>query len=239
MRPASIVFLLLAPTLRADGLADLRAALKGLPAKQPVKATVDCQVWNRTGKGKQPKIVQGRARVGVEDGPGGLKLGWDKAELDRIQAAAKAKDNGPEQAMAELKAEKTEAMLDSAKALLSDIEGAHVQEDRADTFQGKPARLLVLKLDDNDMDEEDRKHLKSFSHILSIWMGPDGAPLGLQEQLDMKGSFFLISFEAHTKTSRAFARSGDRLVTTHEESTGSGSGAGQSSEEKKVMDLKL
>ena len=239
MRPTAFALLLLAPALRADGLADLRTALKSLPAKQPVKGTVDCQVWNRTGKGKQPKIVQGRAKGMVEDGPGGLKLGWDKTELDRIQAAAKAKDHGPEQAMAELKAEKAETMLDSAKALLSDLEDAKVQEDRADTFQGKPARLLVLKLDDNDMDEEDRKHLKTFSHTLSVWMGPDGAPLGLQEQLDMKGSFFLISFEAHTKTSRTFARSGDRLLTTHEESMGSGSGAGQSSEEKKVLDLKF
>ncbi|HET8900484.1 MAG TPA: hypothetical protein VFM84_00990, partial [Holophagaceae bacterium] len=116
MRSAALALLLFAPALRADGLADLRAALKGLPAKQSVKATVDCQVWNRTGKGKQPKIVQGRARVVVEDGPGGLRLGWDKAELDRIQAAAKVKDNGPEQAMAALKAEQAEAMLDSAKA---------------------------------------------------------------------------------------------------------------------------
>ncbi|HXC16031.1 MAG TPA: hypothetical protein VNV60_01175 [Holophagaceae bacterium] len=239
MRPTALALLLLAPVLQADGLADLRAVLKSLPARQSVKAVVDCQVWNRTGKGKQPKIVQGQARVGVEGGPGGLKLGWDKAELDRIQAATKAKDDGPQQAMAALPAEKAEAMLDSAKAMLRDLEGAVVQEDRPDVYQGKPARLLVLKLSDNDMDEEGRKHLKSFSHILSVWMGSDGAPLGLQDQMDMKGSFFLISFEAHGRTSRAFARSGDRLVTTHEESMGSGAGAGQNTEEKKVLDLRF
>lgn len=239
MRPALAVILLLAPSLRADGLSDLRASLKGLPAKQPIKAEVACQVWNRTGKGKQPKIVQGRAVVTVEDGPSGLKLGWDKAELDRIQASTKAKDAGPEQAMAALKAEKAEALLDAAKDLLHDLEGAALQEDRGDTFNGKPARLLVLKLDDNDMDPEDRKHLKSFSHLIRVWMGPDGAPLGAQDQLDMKGSFFLISFEAHTKVTRAFLRSGDRLLTIHEETLGSGSGAGQSSDSKTVTDLKL
>ncbi|HET6329369.1 MAG TPA: hypothetical protein VFF76_01145 [Holophagaceae bacterium] len=239
MRPTLLALLLLAPALRADGLADLRAALKSLPARQPVKASVDCQVWNRSGKAKQPKIVQGHARVVVEDGPGGLKLGWDKAELDHIQAATKAKDRGPEQAMAALKAEKAEAMLDSAKELLSDLEGAVVQEDRVDTYQGKATRLLVLKFDDSGVDEEDRKHLKSYSHTLSVWMGPDGTPLGLQDQKDIKGSFFLISFEAHDKASYTFARSGDRLLTAHEESMSSGSGAGQSSEEKTVLDLKL
>lgn len=239
MRQTALALLLLAPALRADGLTDLRATLKGLSAKQPVKATVDCQVWNRTGKGKKPKVVQGQVQAKIEDGPAGLKLGWDKAELDRIQAATKAKDHGPEQAMAALKAEKAEALLDSAKDLLSDLEEAKLQEDRADTFQGKSARLLVLKLEDNDMDEEDRKHLKTYSHILSVWMGPDGVPLGLQDQLDLKGSFFLISFEVHNKATRTFVRTGDRLVTLHEESLGNGSGAGQNSEDKKVMDLKL
>ena len=239
MRLTALAFLLLAPVLRADGLSDLRAALRSLPATQPVKATVDCQVWNRNGEGKKVKITQGRVQAKIEDGPSGLKVGWDKAELDRIAAATKSKDHGPEQAMAALKAERAEAMLDAAKDLLSDLEGAKVQEDRADTFQGKPARLLTLKLEDNDMDEDDRKHLKSFSHIVKVWMAPDGAPMGLQNQLDLKGSFFLISFEVHNKTSRTFVRSGDRLVTTHEESMGNGSGAGQQSEEKTVMDLKF
>ena len=239
MRPALAALLLLTPALRADGLSDLRAALKAFAAKQPVKATVDCQVWNRTGKGKQPKIVQGGARATVEAGPSGLKLGWDKAELDRIQAATKTKDHGPEQAMAALKAEKAEALVDAATDLLDDLKDATVQEDRADTFNGKPARLLVLRLSDNDMDAEDRKHLKTFSHTILVWMGPDGSPMGAQDQLDLKGSFFLISFEAHTKVTRTFVRSGDRLVTIHEEELGNGSGAGQTSDSKTVMEVRL
>ncbi|HTL97794.1 MAG TPA: hypothetical protein VL181_03215 [Holophagaceae bacterium] len=239
MRPAVLAVLLLAPALRADGLTDLRAALKGLPARQPVKATVDCQVWNRTGKGKQPKIVQGQARVVVEDGPGGLKLGWDKAELDRIQSAAKAKDEGPRQAMGALRAEKAEALLDAAKDLLGDLDEAQLQEDRPDSWQGRPARLISLKLDAKDMDEDGRKHLKSFSHTLKIWMGPDGAPLGLSEQMDMKLSVMFISVEVHHHASRAFAKSGDRLVAVHDESEDSGSGAGEQGDQKTVMDLKL
>lgn len=239
MRSTAFALLLLAPALRADGLADLRATLKNLPAKQPVKAAVDCQVWNRSGKGKQPKIVQGRARVVVEDGPGGLKLGWDKAELDRIQAATKAKDEGPQQAMGALTAEKAEALLDAAKDLLGDLEEAQLQEDRADSWQGRPARLISLKLDAKDMDGDDRKHLKSFSHTVKIWMEPDGTPLGLSEQMDMKLSILFISVEVHHRASRAFAKSGDRLVVVHDESEDSGSGAGEQGEQKTVMDLKF
>lgn len=239
MRPAALALLLALPALRADGLADLKTALRGLPATQPVKATVDCQVWNRSGEGKKAKIIQGQAQARVEDGPSGLKLGWDKTSLDRVEAATKAKDKGPRQAMDALSAEKARDLLDAAKDLLGDLDDAVVQEDRADTWQGRPARLLTLKLDGKDMDEDDRKHLKSFSHTLKVWMGTDGAPLGLSEQLDMKMSVLFISVEVHHKAARTFLTSGDRLITVHDESEDSGSGAGEHGEQKTVMDLKF
>ncbi len=85
--------------LRADGLADLRAALQKLPATQPVKASADCHVWSRSGKSGKEKVTQGEAHARLEDGTHGLQLGWDKAELTRVVAASKAKDSGPKQAM--------------------------------------------------------------------------------------------------------------------------------------------
>ena len=241
MRPSLCALILLAPALKADGLADLRAALQRLPASQPVKATVDCQVWNRSGKAKQPKIVQGRVQARAEDGPSGLKLEWGKAELDRIQAASKAspKDGGPEQAMEALSAEKAEALLNAAKDLLGDLQDAQLLEDRPDAFQGRPARLLAFKLDAKDMDGDDRKHLKSFSHTLKVWTGADGAPLGLAEQMDLKFSVMFIGVEVHHAASRVFLKAGDRLLAVHDESQDSGSGAGEQGDQKTVMDLKL
>ena len=238
MRLAPTLLLLAAP-LRADGLADLRAALQRLPATQAVKAAADCQSWSRNGKGDKAKVVQGRAQARVEDGPAGLKLGWDKAELDRVEAASKAKDKGPRQAMETLNAEKAKDLLDAAQELMGDLDEASVQEDRMDAWQGRPARLLVMKLDAKDMDEDDRKHLKSFSRTLKVWMDGQGAPLAASEQLDMKLSVLFIGVEMHHADTRAFARSGDRLITVHEESQDSGSGAGQSGEQKTVIDLKL
>lgn len=225
--------------LRADGLTDLRTALKGLPATQPVKASVECQVWNRSGEGKKAKITQGQAQARVEDGPSGLKLGWDKAALDRIEVASKAKNKGPKQAMDALSAEKARDLLDASEDILGDLEDAVLLEDRMDTWQGKPARLLSFKLDAKDMDEDDRKRLKSFSHVMKVWVDGNNMPLGLSDQMDMKLSVMFISIEVHHKGSRSFLRSGDRLVTIHDESQDSGSGAGQSGDQKTVMDLKL
>lgn len=238
MRSSALAFLLLAPALRADGLADLRAALQQLPATQPLKVAVACSIWDRSGEGKKAKVLQGHIQSNVEVGASGLRMGWDKAELDRVEASVKAKDKGPTRAMEALSAEKAKDLLNAAQDLLGDLKEALLLEDRPDTWQGRPARLLSLKLDaKDDMDEEDRKHIKTFSHVMTLWLAPNGAPLGLTEQLDLKGSFFLISFEAHSKTTRTFTRTNDRLVTVHEETESSGSGAGQQGQNKTVMDV--
>lgn len=239
MRPALPLLLTAALSLRADALTDLRTALKGLPATHPVQASVDCQVWSRSGGGKQPKIVQGRAQARLEDGPGGLKLGWDRSELARVEAAEKAKDEGPGKALQALGIERAESLLDAAKALLQDLDGAQIQEDRPEAWQGHPARLLVLKLEPKDLDADDRKHLKSFSRILKVWLGPDGLPLAASEQMDMKLSVMFIGVELHHAESRAFVRVGDRLVATHDEAQDSGSGAGQQGDQRTVLDLRL
>ena len=237
----AIGLLLLAPgaALRADGLADLRAALQKLQATQPVKATAECQSWSRSGKSGKEKVTQGQARARLEDGPHGLLLGWDKAELLRVEAASKAKDPGPKQAMDLIGGEKAKDLLDAAGALLEELRDAQVQEDKADAWGGKPARLVTFKVEPKDMDEEDRKHLKSFSSILKIWMDADGTPLAATRQMDMKGSFLLISFEAHETGRTTFARLGDRLVAVRQEEESSGAGAGQQSSQKRVIDLKL
>ncbi|HET8715517.1 MAG TPA: hypothetical protein VFM16_06820 [Holophagaceae bacterium] len=239
MRPALPLLLTAALSLRADALTDLRTALKGLPATHPVQASVDCQVWSRSGGGKQPKIVQGRAQARLEDGPAGLKLGWDRAELARVEAAGKAKDEGPGKALQALGIERAESLLDAATALLQDLDGAQIQEDRPEAWQGHPARLLVLKLEPKDLDADDRKHLKSFSRILKVWLGPDGLPLAASEQMDMKLSVMFIGVELHHAESRAFVRVGDRLVATHDEAQDSGSGAGQQGDQRTVLDLRF
>ncbi|MBS1767603.1 MAG: hypothetical protein JST05_09410 [Acidobacteria bacterium] len=238
MRLSPLILLLAAP-LRADGLADLRAALQKLPATQPVKAVADCQSWSSSGKAKAPRIIQGRAEARLEDGPAGLRLGWDKAELARIEAASKAKDAGPKQAMDQINGEKAKDLLDAAGALLDDLKDAQLLGDQPEAWNGAPARLLTFKLDAKDLDEDDRKHLKSFSHILKVWVDGAAMPLASLEQMDMKGSVFLISFEGHTVERRKYARIGDHLVTAHSESEAHGSGAGQEGAQKTVIDLRI
>lgn len=225
--------------LRADGLTDLRTALQKMQATQPVQASATCQSWSRSGKGGKEKITQGEAKARLSDGSGGLQLEWDKAELDRIESAKKAKNSGPGAALELLDGERAKRLLDAAPDLLEDLKGAALLEDRQDTWNGHPARLIQVKFDDSDMDAEDRKHLKTFTHTMKVWMGADGAPLASLEQVDLKGSFFLISFESHSTIHRTFVRAGDRLVVVHSESEESGSGAGQTGQSKKVIDLRL
>ena len=71
--------------LRADGLADLRTQLNKLKGSEPLKASVDRQIWNRSGDDKKPVVTQGKATAWVEETSQGLKLFWSR---DQIQLAS-------------------------------------------------------------------------------------------------------------------------------------------------------
>ncbi|HJU83484.1 MAG TPA: hypothetical protein VJ600_04685 [Holophagaceae bacterium] len=238
--PFPAVCLLAAASLHADALSDLQETLKKLEGREPVKVQADYQFWNQDTEDKKPKVTQGQAQAFIEDGPSGLRLGWSRQELEQLDAASrkgKAARNAKTQALGAFSAGKAEEVVDGARTLLEALEGATVAEDRQEAWQGHPARLLVLKLDPH-MDEGERKHIKRLDKVLKLWLGPDGVPMAAEEQLDLKGSFFLISFEMHRKASRSYLRAGGRLLLTREESEESGSGMGQSQQQKSVLTAK-
>lgn len=244
MRPSRLPLLLLAtlaaPALRADGLGDLKAALQRLPATQNVKTSIDYQFWNQSTEDKQPKVTQGRAQATGEDGPAGLRLAWSRATVDQAWKESLKKDDkgGTRQAIQAMDAVKAAQLLNAGAELLRGLDGAQLAEDRPEAWQGHAARLLVLKLD-NELSAEEKKHIKTYSHTRKLWLDVDGTPLAEEDAIDMKGSYLLISFEMHQKASRAFTRSGDRLVTTWEQKEEGGSGLGQSSQQKSVVNVKV
>ncbi len=233
--------LLLSAGLSADGLSDLRGTLGRLQGREAVKVQADYQFWNQSIEDKQPTVTQGQSQAQIEDGPAGLRLGWTRQELDQAQSEGrkgkKAKD-AKARALDAFNADKADHVVNGAKSLLEDLEKATLKEYRTDTWQGRPARLLVLSLDP-DMDADERKHIKRFERTLKLWLDAEGTPLAAEDQLDLKGSYFLISFEMHHKSSRSYQRSGNRLLLTREESEQTGSGMGQKQQEKSVLTAKV
>jgi hypothetical protein len=231
-----LLFLLIAPArLFADGLTDVRATLQKLQSDQPLRARVEIKTRRLGGESNKQKQSQAISTVIVESGPQGLTLSWSPEQIKQSRKAAwaeRANPDAPESDLATLKALAAgEALnlLDAADPLRRGLEKAALQEDKRDNYQGKPARLLVLKVD-LGLDEEERKALKSSEAIMKLWLDGDGVPLAMERDIQAKFSKFLIGFRVHEHETREFQRAGERLVVTRASKDSSGSGLGHSDE---------
>ena len=111
-------------------------------------------------------------------------------------------------------------------------------EDKSDTYKGKPARLLVIRID-LALDEEERKALKSSDATEKLWLDADGIPIAMDRTIDAKFSKFLIGFKVHEHETREFQRAAGRLVTTSSTKETSGSGFGHSEESHTIIAVTL
>lgn len=238
--------LLAASSLSADALGDLKARLAQFKGTSPVKANFDYQTWNKSVEDKKPRIVQGRANAWAEDGPQGLKLVWSRnllqqaAQEARARAADPEKDAGTRSALGAIDPLVVGENLNYAEALLRELEEnqAQLQEEKADSFHGQPAKLLVFKTTPK-MREDQKKALKDYQASFRIWLGADGTPLGAHSSVKFKASKFFIKFEGGNSEEVRLVRSGDRLVATSIVKESSGSGFGQESQNKTTMTVTL
>jgi len=245
MRLRLLVLLLVGGLVHADGLADLKGTLSRLNGQEPVKASVDYQYWSKQGDDKKPVITEGRATSYVEDGPQGLRMSWSHNLIQTAVKEARAQAKDPEQkastrqAIEGLKAVAVSDYLNGAEELLRTLEQAQLLEEKNDTWQGKPARLLRFKLTPK-LSKQDQKYVKELEATAQVWVGSDGLPLAVETQMHMKGrALLVISFEQQEQESFQFTRAGNRLVVTHYTQESSGSGGGEHGQHKTVVDLKL
>lgn len=218
-----LLFLLAAPALLfADGLADVRATLQKLQSDQPLRARVEIKTRRLGGESDKQKQSQAISAVMVESGPQGLTLSWSPEQIKQSRKAAwaqTANPDAPESDLATLKALAAgEALnlLDAADSLRRGLEKAVLQDDKRDTYQGKPVRLLVIRVDLR-LDEEERKALKSSEAILKLWLDGDGVPLAMERDIQAKFSKFLIGFRVHEHETRVSARRREAGGNTREQ----------------------
>lgn len=244
--PLRILFLVLIGSLaQADTLSELKGLLPRLNGAEPIKATVDYQFWNRQGDDKKPVITEGRATTQVEDGPQGLRMTWSRNTLQAATQEAKAKALDPEKktptrrALEGLKALEVSDYLNGADELLRTLEQSQLVQERLDTWEGKPAKLLQLKVTPK-LGQQERKYIKEMEATAKVWVSSEGLPLAAETEVHMKGrALLVISFEQHQKEAFQFTRAGNRLVVLRHAQESSGSGGGEKGQSKTVMSLSL
>jgi hypothetical protein len=231
---------------KADGLADLNAALARLQGQTPLKAAVQARDWRRTGEGKDAKETQGQVAIGLEDGPRGLQPIYGHELLARVDAESRAavRDKAAtkplSQTLSRLGFDELRAMSSAAPALQREIEDAKFKGEAADAWAGKPARKLTFEGSVDSLPESDRKYVREFRLQLEVWIAADGTPLASQRHFDLAGrAFVVVSFEQHSDRRRGYAVAGDRLVATSDEEKGSAKGAGEAQDYRTERSLQV
>jgi len=198
----------------ADGLSDLKAALSGLP--QTAKVRVQLEEESRETEGGKEQVE--RRTLQVEEGPEGTRILTD-SRRPPVSPTAKA--------AAVSSSETFQATLRPSEGLLQDLTKARVLEEKAETWEGRPARRLKVALE-LKLDQEARSHVKRALREATFWLGPDGLPYAMAERVELQIRVLLVaSVRTQIDLQRRFLRTQDRLLVAEERSSVQGSALGK------------
>ena len=204
--------------LQADGLADLKAALKALPQASKVSARIEEE--SREQEGGKDHIE--RRTVRLEDGPGGTRI------LEDSRLPAPAGKSNPDTSNAKKGDRPFEGVLRPAAGLLEQLDKARLVEERPETREGQPVRRLKLVLE-MKLEAEAKSKLKKAVHEATVWIGADGLPIAMDQQIEIKTRVLLVAtiwtkVDIHIR----YQRNQGRLLVLEERSDVQGSAMGKS-----------
>lgn len=230
MKYAALLAFLFANAAWANSLDDMRNALGSLQGQGALRGTFDArQSKQEVDKDKAPETANASAIV--EDDGGSLTIRWDRATLKRAAEEADPPNKGkPKQMLSSVLGSSSALCIGSAvnyaPAFLRALDGAQLKSERADTFQGRPARLLELALVERNPDDE-HVSMKESVHIAKVWVGADNVPLAASITHKRKAKVLVfLSFEQQSKEDFAFSVANNRLVVLKREEQGTAKGLG-------------
>ena len=243
MKTVLLIALSLVPSiLRADAIAEIRSALLSLKGAAPIHASFELQ-RSRKAQGRfANNESNGSAIVDVIADPGGLRITFAQRVLERATAEAVEHQADPKKAtpvrstLAEIDATTLSDDLDYSHAMLRLLAMGKVASDTRAVWQGRPARLLVMKLNPKLNPEATTVFHVNFSDdTLRLWVGADNVPLAAERIQRGTAGFLFLRGEMNNKQSWVFSRYADRLLVTRYESSFAGSGFGQKGEGRNVQ----
>jgi hypothetical protein len=110
--------------------------------------------------------------------------------------------------------------------LLDTLAHSQLVSEKADTYQGKPARLVQLVYTP-PIEDMSKVSIKENAHTAQMWIGADGLPLAAVMTHKLRGSFMMfISFEQASRDELVFNVVNNRLVLAHRDEQGTRKGPG-------------
>jgi hypothetical protein len=235
---------LLALPLDADPIGDVRSALERLTGREPIRATYELQ-QNVAAEGKFGNDkFNGKVAVELEGDANGVRIVFSRPLLDTLDREQTARARNPNldtptvSAVREVDPVGTAEAIDFAPSLGRLLDGAKLVSDTTSTWQGKPARALVVRVTDR-VDSEDAGKVKILENKLTLWLGTDHVPLAAEHLTHAKFSLLFLKAEVKERKSWHLTRVADRLVCHRFENHHTSSGMGQKGNETIVATLRV
>jgi hypothetical protein len=230
MKYAALLALLFANAASAGGLDDLRTALATLQGQGSLRGSFEARQFKQEeGKGKVPESASATAQV--EEDATGLQVRWDRATLKRANDEAHPpkgvkKSELLSTVIGSSSALRVAGAVNYASALLRALDGAQLRSERADTYQGKPVRVLDLSLVEEAPNDE-HISMKESTHLAQVWLGADNLPVAASISHKRKAKVMVfLSFEQQAKEDYVFSMVNNRLVVLKRDEQGTAKGLG-------------
>ena len=240
------VLSLSAPLAYADGVSELKAALSKLQGQTNLKAQLEIKSTERKSEGKNLADAVGQANLGLESNQYGFHLSYSKETIAQMDQEERSKEADPKKKTPTLKAitsinnSSLRQMISASAQLSRAIDNANFKSEKADTYNGKPARLLSFDLSIDKLDPSERESIKKYDGTLEVWIAADGTPLASKmRQHKSIRAMLVISFEEKTETEQVYSVVGDHLVILRKDSRQQGEGMGEKGEKSTVTTLQV
>jgi len=218
--------LLISSVLAAEPLKDLQDKLASARSGQPIRVKVDVALEHQ---GKAPlhlNDVKEHGRVIVAAGPWGVEI----REQKRIGSSthlslwrSPGKTAPGEAAVPMVEEEEARMLVDPAGWLSPFLSESALVEEQAVTWEGQPARLLVIRPAQLPAEKtvepaSTRDEPEPVVVGGKIWLGADGLPLALETTTELR----LPAFTMTRHQSLTFQQVGGRLLVARSTATFSG-----------------
>jgi hypothetical protein len=229
--------LMVASVLPAQSLDPLQARLAALRSDQPIRLKVDVELTHR---GTAPLHLNGtkkRGRAIVVYGPRGPEVREQRwRESSTVLSAWRQSKSEVETPL--LDEEEAGDLVDPAGMLALLLHGATVLSDEEVTWQGQPARLLVVRPDplDGERQGEGKPAEGNPGRLVTeakIWLDAGGLPLALERSVELR---FGPALQMTQHQELTFQQVEGRLLAARSEVTYTGTALAvlRSSDEKKL-----
>jgi hypothetical protein len=217
--------LLVSSQLAAEPLEDLQLRLASLRDDQPIRLQVDVELKHRGTAPLHLNSAKQRGRAIVTYGPQGVESIKERPlGTSATWASLWRSKRGEETTEPLISQEEANDLVNPAGMLVSLLDEVTVVSDETSTWQGKPARLLVLRPVQLAAHREGERPSEGNDPVpltteAKLWLDESGLPLVMERSLELRLPAAVTALVQQTFT---FQQVDGRLLVAREQETNSG-----------------